>query len=153
MTLNHDHMGHAHFWERAMTRRNFIGAAAVAGGAAATAGMWLPQFAKAAAFAEADPRFIPGGTTLPFQTTPFHFFFPTPNPFSTDIIANGGGDISTIYDFMGSVGVAEINGNGKGTDTATGVTTDNFWAADVRFMKGDYKGTEGDTRTGAFAFI
>ncbi|TMF43023.1 MAG: twin-arginine translocation signal domain-containing protein [Chloroflexi bacterium] len=49
MTLNHDHMGHAHFWERAMTRRNFIGAAAVAGGAAATAGMWLPQFAKAAA--------------------------------------------------------------------------------------------------------
>jgi hypothetical protein len=115
--------------------------------------MWLPEFARAAAFAEADPKFIPGGTLLPFKTTPFHFFFPTPNPFSTDTIANGGGDLSTIYDFSGSVGVAEINGDGKGTDTATGVTTDMFWAADVRFMKGSYKGTEGDTRTGAFAFI
>jgi hypothetical protein len=153
MTLDHNHMGHAHFWERAMTRRNFIGSAAVAGGAAATAGMWLPQFAKAAAFAEGDPAPIPGGTLLPFQPTSFHFFFPTPNPFSTDTIANGGGDLSTIYDFTGSVGVAEINGHGLGTETATGVTTPLFWAADVRFMKGDYRGTEGDNRTGAFAFI
>src|SRR3989442_11608030 len=153
MTLNHDHMGHAHFWERAMTRCNFIGAVAVGGGGAAPAGMWLPQFAKAAAFAEADPRFIPGGTLLPFKPTPFHFFFPTPNPFSTDTIANGGGDISTIYDFMGSVGVAEINGNGKGTDTPTGVTTDKFWAPDVRLMNGDYRGTDGGTRNRAFAFI
>jgi hypothetical protein len=153
MTLDHNHMGHAHFWERAMTRRTFIGSAAVAGGAAATAGMWLPEFARAAAFAEADPAAIPGGTLLPFQPTPFHFFFPTPNPFSTDIIANGGGDLATIYDFTGSVGVAEINGDGIGTKTATGVPTHMFWAADVRFMKGSYKGTEGDTRTGAFAFI
>ena len=153
MTLNHDHVGHAHFWERAMTRRNFIGAAAVAGGAAATAGMWLPEFVRAAAFAEADPRFIPGGTTLPFQHTPFHFFFPTANPFSTDTVANGGGDPSTVYDFMGSVGLAEINGHGMGTNTMSGASTSMFWAADVRFMKGTYKGTEGDTRTGAFAFI
>lgn len=151
--MNSGHAGHAHFWERAMTRRTFLGSAAVVGGAAATAGIWLPEFARAAAFAESDPRFIPGGTTLPFQSTPFHFFFPTANPFSTDTIANGGGDVSTIYNFMGSVGVAEINGNGVGTDTTTGVSKTMFWAADVRFMKGTYVGTEGDTRTGAFSFI
>ena len=153
MTLNHSHMGHVHFWERAMTRRKFLGSAALAGGAFATAGMWLPELAKAAAFAEADPAAILGGTLLPFQPHPFHFFFPTANPFSTDTIANGGGDVSTIYDFMGSVGVAEINGNGTGMDTTTGISSTMFWAADVRFMKGTYKGTEGDTRTGAFAFI
>lgn len=153
MTLNHSHMGHAHFWTRAMTRRKFLGSAALAGGAAATAGMWLPELARAAAFAEADPAAIPGGTLLPFQPTPFHFFFPTANPFNTDTIANGGGDVSTIYDFMGSVGVAEINGHGMGTDTNTGASSPMFWAADVRFMKGTYRGTEGDTRTGAFSFI
>ena len=153
MILNHSHMGHAHFWERAITRRKFLGSAALAGGAAATAGIWLPELARAAAFAEADPAAIPGGTLLPFQPTPFHFFFPTANPFSTDTIANGGGDLSTIYNFMGSVGVAEINGNGTGTDTNTGASSKMFWAADVRFMSGTYLGTEGDTRTGAFAFI
>src|SRR5713226_3883175 len=99
MTLDHNHMGHAHFWERAMTRRNFIGAAAVAGGAAATGAMWLPQFAKAAAFAEADPRFIPGGTLLPFKPPPFHFFFPTGGPPGAVTVLSGHGDPSLISDF------------------------------------------------------
>ncbi len=153
MTFNHSHLGHAHFWERALTRRQFLGSAALAGGAAMTSGIWFPELVNAAAFAEADPLNIPGGTTLPFQPTPFHFFFPTANPFSTDTIANGGGDLSTIYDFMGSVGVAEINGNGIGTDTTSGKSKPMSWAADVRFMKGTYVGTEGDSRTGAFAFV
>jgi hypothetical protein len=148
MTLNHDHVGHAHFWERAMTRRNFIGAAAVAGGAAATAGMWLPQFAKAAAFAEADPRPIPGGTLLPFQPTPFHFFFPTGGPSGVTVLS-GHGDPSLITDFDGMIGVADV-GATTGTD---GAGKQLLWKADVRFMKGTYVGTEGDTRTGAFAFI
>jgi len=149
MTLNHDHVGHAHFWERAMTRRNFIGAAAVAGGAAATAGMWLPQFARAAAFAEADPRPIPGGTLLPFQPTPFHFFFPTGGPPAAVTVLSGHGDPSLISDFDGMIGVADV-GATTGTD---GAGNQLFWKADVRFMTGSYVGTEGDTRTGAFAFI
>ena len=148
MTLNHDHVGHAHFWERAMTRRTFLGSAAFAGGAAATAGIWLPEFARAAAFAEADPRFIPGGTMLPFQPTPFHFFFPTGGP-SGVTVESGHGDPSTITDFDGMIGVADV-GQTSGTD---GAGTQLLWKADVRFMKGTYMGTEGDTRTGAFAFV
>ena len=149
MNLNHDHVGHAHFWERAMTRRNFIGAAAVAGGAAATAGMWLPQFAKAAAFAEADPGHIPGGTLLPFQPNPFHFFFPTGGPTGAVTVVSGHGDPSLITDFDGMIGVAAV-GQTSGTD---GNGNRLLWKADVRFMTGTYLGTEGDTRTGAFAFV
>jgi hypothetical protein len=149
MNLNPSHVGHAHFWERAMTRRNFIGAAAVAGGAAATAGMWLPQFAKAAAFAEADPRFIPGGTKLPFAPDPFHFFFPTDGVPGAVTVESGHGDPSLITDFDGMIGVADV-GKTSGTD---GAGNHLLWKADVRFMKGSYVGTEGDTRTGAFAFI
>ena len=149
MTLNHGYMGHAHFWDRAMTRRNFIGAAAVAGGAAATAGMWLPQFAKAAAFAEADPRFIPGGTKLPFAPDPFHFFFPTDGVPGAVTVESGHGDPSMITDFEGMIGVADV-GQTSGTD---GAGNRLLWKADVRFMTGTYLGTEGDTRTGAFAFV
>ncbi len=149
MTLNHEHVGHAHFWERAMTRRTFLGSAAVAGGAAATAGIWLPELARAAAFAEADPRHIPGGTLLPFQPTPFHFFFPTGGPPGAVTVVSGHGDPSLITDFDGMIGVADV-GQTTGTD---GAGRNLLWKADVRFMKGTYMGTEGDTRTGAFAFI
>ena len=150
MNLNPSHLGHAHFWERAMTRRKFLGSAALAGGAAATAGMWLPQFTKAAAFAEADPAFIPGTTTLPFApTTPFHFFFPTDGVPGAVTVASGHGDPSLISDFDGMIGVADV-GQTTGTD---GAGNQLLWKADVRFMKGTYIGTEGDNRTGAFAFI
>jgi hypothetical protein len=149
MTLDHNHMGHAHFWDRAMTRRNFIGAAAVAGGAAATGAIWLPQFAKAAAFAEADPRFIPGGTNLPFAPDPFHFFFPTDGVPGAITVESGHGDPSLITDFEGMIGVADV-AQTSGTD---GSGNRLLWKADVRFMTGTYLGTEGDTRTGAFAFV
>src|SRR4029077_17274322 len=150
MTLNHDHLRHAHFWDRAMTRRNFIGAAAVARWAAATAGMWLPQFAKAAAFAEADPGLIPGTTTLPFApTTPFHLVFHTDRLSGAITVGSGHGDPSLITNFDGMIGVADVGQTG-GTD---GAGNRLLWKADVRFMKGSYVGTEGDTRTGAFAFI
>jgi hypothetical protein len=149
MTLKPSHHGHAHFWERAMTRRKFLGSAALAGGAAATAGVWLPELARAAAFAESDPRFIPGGTKLPFATDPFHFFFPTDGVPGAVTVTSGHGDPSLITDFDGMIGVADV-GPTSGTD---GTGNRLLWKADVRFMKGSYVGTEGDTRTGAFAFI
>ncbi len=149
MNLNPSHLGHAHFWERAMTRRKFLGSAALVGGAAATAGVWLPEFAKASAFAEADPRFIPGGTKLPFAPDPFHFFFPTDGVPGAVTVVSGHGDPSLITDFDGMIGVADV-GQTTGTD---GAGNHLLWKADVRFMKGSYVGTEGDTRTGAFAFI
>jgi len=149
MNLNPSHLGHAHFWERAMTRRKFLGSAALAGGAAATAGVWLPELARAAAFAESDPRFIPGGTKLPFAPDPFHFFFPTDGVPGAVTVASGHGDPSLITDFDGMIGVADVGQTG-GTD---GTGNRLLWKADVRFMKGSYIGTEGDTRSGAFAFI
>lgn len=149
MTLKPSHHGHAHFWERAMTRRKFLGSAALAGGAAATAGVWLPELARAAAFAESDPRFIPGGTKLPFALDPFHFFFPTDGVPGAVTVTSGHGDPSLITHFDGMIGVADV-GPTSGTD---GTGKRLLWKADVRFMKGSYVGTEGDTRTGAFAFI
>jgi hypothetical protein len=144
MNSNQSHWGHDHFWQRALSRRKFLSTAALAGGAVMTSPLWAAKLAEAAAFAEADPRFIPGGTTLPhppFLAPPnnfFHFFFP------------GAGDPSTITDFDGMVGVADVGFNG-GTSVLDGQRL--VWKADVRFMKGTYVGTEGDTRTGAFAFI
>jgi hypothetical protein len=146
------HLGHTHFWERALTRRQFLGTAAVAGGAAATAALWTPILAEAAS-GPATPKPIPGGTLLPFQPTPFHFYFPTANPFSSFTVENGQGDPSLIFDFDGSVAVAELTGTGVGTNTSTDKETPMFWAADVRTMKGKFVSTRGKTDRGAFAFI
>jgi hypothetical protein len=149
MKSSQSHWGHAHFWERALSRRKFLGSAALAGGAALTSPLWAARLAEAAAFAEADPRFIPGGTLLPFKPTPFHFFFPTDGVPGAVTVDSGHGDPSLITDFDGMVGVAEIGDTG-GTGTPGGRLR---WKADVRFMKGTYLGTQGDTRTGAFAFV
>jgi hypothetical protein len=149
-TLVDRHVGHAHFWERALTRRQFLGTAAAAGGAAATAAMWMPQVAQATG---GTPTPIPGGTKLPFQPTPFHFYFPTANPFSEFNVENGKGDPSLIFDFKGNIALADLHGTGTGTDTATGTETSMFWAADVRSMKGTFVFQEGNTGRGAFAFI
>jgi len=153
MNSNQSHWGHDHFWQRALSRRKFLSTAALAGGAVMTSPLWAARLAEAAAFAEADPRFIPGGTKLPsppFPATPFHFFFPTDGVPGAVTVASGHGDPSTITDFDGMVGVADVGFNG-GTSVLDGQRL--VWKADVRFMKGTYVGTEGDTRTGAFAFI
>jgi hypothetical protein len=148
------HVGHAHFWERALTRRQFMGSAAVVGGAAAIAPLWLPQLVEAAG---GTPTPIPGGTLFPpFQpTTPFHFYFPTANPFAPPnfTVENGQGDPSTIFDFKGNIAVADLSGTGTGTDTTTGKESAMTWAADVRAMKGTFVFHEGNTGRGAFAFI
>jgi hypothetical protein len=137
---NDRHLGHAHFWERALSRRQFIGATAAAGGAAVTAGLWLPTLAEAANVA---PRPIPGGTFLPPFNQSFHFFFPT-GPFP-ETVENKLGDQSTITDFRGSVGVADV-GQNTGSDGL-------LWKADVRFMKGTYVGVDDHRHSGAFAFV
>jgi hypothetical protein len=142
--------GHAHFSHNAFSRRQFLRAAGLASGAAVTSGLWMPILANAAAFNEADPRPIPGGTKLPFQSTPFHFFFPTDGVPGAVTVESGHGDPSLITDFDGFVGVAEV-GKTAGTATLTGEQL--LWKADVRFMTGSYLGTERDARTGAFAFV
>jgi hypothetical protein len=142
-------VGHAHFWERALSRRQFFGAAALAGGAA----LGTSALAPVLALADTDsglPNPIKGGTQLgPFFK---HFYFPTlKNPVgSKAVVENGSGDGSTIRDFIGHLGVAEFPPTGAVSgDPLKG----NFWAADIRFMKGLFMGRDNALHQGALAFI
>jgi hypothetical protein len=143
-------VGHAHFWERALSRRQFVGGTAGLAGLLAGSASALPEVAAAAAPGGGMPRPIPGGTTIDGLGL-FHFYFPTsPNPAgATATIESGVGDPSTITDFNGFLGVGEFTG-GTGTDGG-GATL--FWAADVRFMDGVYVDLGGRKRRGAFSFL
>src|SRR3981081_505166 len=86
---NHPH-AHAHFWERAMSRRSFLAATGLAGGAAVTSSIWMPQVGQAAGSVAPTP--IPYGTTItgPNGDVLFHFQFPVANT-----------DVSSIFNFKG----------------------------------------------------
>jgi hypothetical protein len=148
MTLNHSHLGHAHFWARPLTRRAFIGGAALAGGVAATSSVWLPQLAKAdiEGTATVIPNPIPQGVA-PFGI-PIHHFPPVP------VFAPGPiNEPSEITDFNGLVGVCRVTGHGTGTDTISGAKTRYSYQVDNGFMDGLYVGKDGLTHHGTFAFI
>jgi hypothetical protein len=142
-------IGHRHFWDRALSRRQLFAQVAGVGGAAIMAPLILPRTARAAPPGLGEARPIPGGTQIgPFGF--FHFYFPAANPVgATDTIANGRGDPSLITDFNGFIGVGEW-GPGTGKDQASNML---YWEADVRFMDGEYIGLDGRHRQGAFAFI
>lgn len=134
--------GHAHFWERAhahgITRGQFLTRSAGTFGALAGFSLLAPGLARAAA---TDPKPIPGGIQ-PFGpgTELFHVFLPGP-----------GNEPSTITDFNGHVGVAEITG--FGTKTSGGSTSRPFYDVDMRFMKGTYVGVDGRLHSGTFGFF
>ena len=137
-------VGHPHFWDRAMARRQFITTAAgtlglVLGSGTLGSGLWRPQLARATTLSGADPTPIPGGIQ-PFGpgTEVFHIFLP-------------GSDMepSTITDFHGFVGLAHITGFGTANPGNRRVFFDN----DMRFMKGPYIGVDGKQRNGTFAFF
>lgn len=135
-------IGHTHFWDRALSRRRFMAAGALATGAALAPGMWLPAFA-AEKFSPPNP--IKGGTAIgPFGVQPF--YFPGTNPFSTITIESKKGDPSLIRDFNGFVGMGEW-ADGKVANSSM------TWSSDIRFMKGEYVGKDGEEHRGAFAFI
>jgi hypothetical protein len=133
---DHPH-AHSHFWERALSRRNFLAAAGLAGGAVVTSTAWMPAVAKTGAVA---PRPIPYGTMVGGQL--FRFQFPSPNT-----------DESSIYDFNGAVGVAEISGPGAGVHNGQPLASNAEFGSDNRFMKGVYVGMDGKHHHGTFAFI
>jgi len=56
--------------------------------------------------------------------------------------------MSTITDFNGVVGAADMQGTAEGSDG----TTYSF-DADMRFMQGLYVGTDGRLRLGSFGFV
>lgn len=130
------HGGHRHFWQRALSRRQFLGASAAATGAAMTAPLWVPALAEASSV---DPTPIPD--TI-FPGAPFHVQLPV-----------AGNELSTITDFSGVLGVAAVSGTGTGTNTNTGAPTPLVFDADMRFMQGQYIGMDGQNHEGTFVFV
>jgi len=144
------HVGHAHFWDRALSRRQLLGRTAGLAGLAVGSSLGLPVLANASTLQSGDPRPIPGGTTIDGLGL-FHFYFPTANnPVgSTNFIEDGTGDPSLITDFNGFIGVGDW---GPGTVKDSHGNT-LYWAADLRFMDGEFVGLDGHRHLGAFAFV
>src|SRR5215469_11214143 len=85
-----------------------------------------------------------------------------PVPTSNSFVANGltfhvsgfgpGLDASSINDFNGFVGVADVQGTGTGTNP-DGSTETLLYDTDMRFMNGVYVGQDGAVHKGAFGFV
>ncbi|HEX7070173.1 MAG TPA: hypothetical protein VF190_05185 [Rhodothermales bacterium] len=128
--------GHAHFWDRALSRRTLLRAAAAGTAGVLTSGLWMPVLAQGEDGAE--PRPIPGGVEVGGQT--FHLFLP-----------ELGNEPSTITDFKGFVGLAVISG--QGLAIGGGAIRELVYQVDLRFMKGTYVGVDGQQHQGTFHFI
>jgi hypothetical protein len=95
----------------------------------------------------AAPLPIPGGFLVPnpFGGPDGHFNQPGP----ADSTRHGvGGEPSSITDFNGFVGVARVDGTGS-----DGAGNPLLWEVDLRFMRGVYRGVDGDVHQGTFALI
>jgi hypothetical protein len=117
--------------------RKFIGVAAGTTGAILGSTLWMPKLAMAAG---SDPKPIPGGFEVGGQL--FHVFG-----------LGEGNEPSTITDFKGSVGVAQVQGTGKGINTRTGFHETLNYDTDMRFMQGIYIGMDGRQHSDTFGFI
>jgi hypothetical protein len=125
-----------------LSRRQFLRTTAGAG-IGVGAGLLLPKWAFADGGDKVLPNPIPFAQKLLPPTRPygpFHFMFPGP--------ADQGHEPSLITDFNGFIGVAKISGTG--TDANGNALT---FGGDMRFMKGEYVGVDGNNHRGAFAFI
>ncbi len=125
----------SHHARHTMSRRAFMGTMAGAAGAAVGAGL-MPSTVLAAKPPASDP--VP--TTSTFEPVPgivFHLSF-----------FGAGLDPSSITDFNGFVGVADVRGTG----------VDNhgdqlLYDTDMRFMSGVYVGVDGRVHKGTFGFV
>jgi hypothetical protein len=149
----HLHASHAHLPHRGMSRRQLLGTAGTAG---ALLVVGFPKAALGVDPGSGIPNPIPHVNPPPGP--PVHFFFPGPvdgSVFPTDPhpFPFPGRDPSTIFDFKGFIGQADLNLSGLGTDTTTGDTDTYTFHTDMRFMKGKFVDTAGVKHSGAFAFI
>ena len=130
------HLRHA--VRHALTRRAFIGSMAAVTGAAAGAGL-IPALARAAKPSNAAP--VPTSNTVVVGGQTFHVTFFGP-----------GVDPSSINDFNGKVGVADVQGTGTATNP-DGSSETLLFDTDMRFMDGVYVGADGAIHKGAFGFV
>jgi len=128
----------AHAHPHALSRRGFLGSAAGAAGAVMGAGLLMPV-AGMASGSPPLPKPIPGGFTINGIT--FHV-----NGFAL------GAENSSITDFKGFLGVAQVQGNGTAT-YPDGSTHTLLYDTDMRFMQGTYVARDGSVRQGTFGFI
>ncbi len=138
--------GHTHFWER-LTRRQFVATATGTLGLVLGSGLRMPKLADAQV-SSVLPKPIPGGIQfLGPGTEIFHVFGP---------LAARGNDPSTITDFTGVIAAAEIQGHVTVTPPVTigtGTLSRLFFDNDMRFMKGQYIGVDGQQHTGTFSLF
>ena len=127
------HRGHAHFWERAFSRRRFLQTTgATAGALVLGSSGWTPAWAKPH---DATPNPVPAFVNGPNVFTP-----PDTDP-------------SAIFDFDGDLGFAVVDGTGVGRNTDTHVETPLSYEVDLRFMQGKYLGKDGKHHHGTFCLI
>ena len=135
--LGETRAGHAHFWERAMSRGALVRRAAGVGGVAITSGLWMPALARAGGnTTSASPTPVPGNPAL----GGLHLNLPGENS-----------EPSSITDLNGFVGIGAVRGTGTAT-MADGSTEQLFFDVDNRFMKGEFVGADGRMHHGTFAF-
>lgn len=148
--------GHAHFWERALSRRRLLATAAAGTlGLVVGSDLRLPKLVEGAE-SPVLPKPIPGGLTgaqfaaflgLTLTDTAKKELFHTFGP-----LAAPGNDPITITDFRGLIAAAEIQGTGKGSD-AGGAPFTVFFDNDMRFMRGQYIGVDGKRHHGTIGFF
>jgi len=130
--------GH-HATHRLVSRRAFMGGAA---GLTATA-LGASMLRAPAAWAKSASLAVPKPTTSVFSLggQDFHLSF-----------FGHGVDPSSITDFNGFVGVADVQGTGTATN-ADGSQEPLFFDTDMRFMDGQFVGVDGKVHQGVFGFV
>ncbi len=125
----------SHHARHALSRRAFIGSMASVAGAAMGVGL-VPTAVLAAKPSSSAPKPTPNTVFDTFHVT---FFGP-------------GIDPSSIGDFNGFVGVADVQGTGTATNP-DGSTETLLFDTDMRFMSGVYVGQDGAVHKGTFGFV
>lgn len=141
--MRHGSAGHSHHRSRELSRRLFLRGAALAAGAVVSADLLFPSTLRPLSQSGAGPNPIPGGIQ-PFGpgTEVFHVFPPA-----------FGVEPSSIFDFNGFVGLAQIQGPWSGGGIVPPPGTPLVYEADMRFMTGEYIATDGSRQNGAFGFV
>jgi hypothetical protein len=134
-----DAMPSSHHARHEFSRRAFVGGAAAATTGAALGSGLLSPAAALAWRSQAAPKPTTGVT--PINGVDFHFTIFAP-----------GVDPSSITDFKGQVGVAEVQGTGTAR-YPNGRTETLLFDTDMRFMKGVYVGQDGRVHRGTFGFV
>jgi hypothetical protein len=130
----------SHHARHGFSRRAFIGGtAAAAAGASLGSGLLWPAAASAGSFSVPPPK--PTTATFTVNGVTFHNVFPGP-----------GVDPSSITDFKGFVGFADVQGTGTARNP-DGSTETLLFDTDMRFMQGTYAGLDGAVHQAAFGFV